>query len=62
MRSYKPNTHAVSVRGEGGLLRVLISNITIENRITKKQIQFRGIWDTGASNTVITKEVVDALE
>ncbi len=62
---------ALTIRSDKGILRVLQSEIGVslpflgeppkdnEGLVIKT---FKGIWDTGATGTVITKKVVEALE
>lgn len=45
-----------------GLVRVLASPIIIRNEINDFSGQITGIWDTGATGSVITKNVVNALQ
>lgn len=64
-----PHQHALTVTSkQGGLLRVISSPIKVCTPITDKQKgpdkvtdEVTGIWDTGASGSVITQEVVDKL-
>lgn len=52
--------HALTIQSKVGLLNVIYSPI----KICIKGLPFHtfnGIWDTGATNTVITQEVVDKL-
>ncbi len=54
--------HSFTLRGNGGLLRQLIMPVTITiPGDDAKKITIQGLWDTGASTTVITKNVVDAI-
>jgi predicted aspartyl protease len=61
-----PGTHhAFRVEYEG-VMGILFTDIIVGIPMTddppmKKLANFRGIWDTGATNTVITKAVVDAI-
>ena len=43
------------------LARELSTVVTIENLITHKSIEVKGIWDTGATNSVISKKVFALL-
>lgn len=62
--------HALTLNSQGGILNVLKSTVgvslpfvgdqTIQKEISIKQ--FVGVWDTGATGTVITKRVVAELE
>lgn len=54
--------HSFTLKGIG-LINVLHTPLEI-SEINSPEIKFltRGIWDTGASGTVITQEVVDALK
>lgn len=62
---------ALTIRAKGGLLRVLASDVVVmapflgEPSLQPQPIQqgqFKGIWDTGASGSVITKSVVDTIQ
>lgn len=52
---------ALTIKSNAGLLRQLISivDVTVPNTNTKNQ--YKAIWDTGASGTVITQVIVDNL-
>lgn len=60
---------ALTLNSNGGLLRALISDVgvslpfvgdqTIQSNL--KIENFKGIWDTGATGTVVTKKVIDIL-
>lgn len=53
---------ALTIRDpNNGRMGVLFSTIEIIIPSTPTKISIVGIWDTGATNTVITKRVVDAL-
>lgn len=52
---------ALTLKSTGGLLRVLKSEIQVFTPKTTQQVTVTGIWDTGASQSVITQKVVDAL-
>ena len=62
--------HALTLNSKGGLLRVLKSTIGVSvpfvgDPAGQKDLSiksFEGVWDTGATGTVITKKVVDALK
>jgi len=61
--------HALTVGSNGGILRVLKSEVGVSFPFlgdlgVQKDIvikKYKGVWDTGASGTVITKEVVENL-
>lgn len=59
--SHTTPSHVLTVRSNGGLANVLYSDILMSLPSQNQTQQFRGIWDTGASATVITQEIVDAL-
>jgi predicted aspartyl protease len=62
MRAFKPNTNVIAIKSPvPGRLGVLTSDVTVINPITNKQYTTKGIWDTGATHTVIAQEVVDDL-
>ena len=52
---------ALTIKSNVGLLKQLTSivDITVPNTNTKNQ--YKAIWDTGASGTVITQVIVDNL-
>lgn len=52
--------HAITFKSNGGLMRVLHTPVYIATPNGPNK-EFRGIWDTGASATVITQKVVDDL-
>ncbi len=55
-------SHALTVKATG-LARVLVTTITItQPDVFDAQFDTRAIWDTGASGTVITQKIVDALQ
>lgn len=63
------NRSALTVKGNG-ILRAIVSQVGISLPFTgdpKLQtnlsiVKFSGVWDTGATGSVITKKVVDALK
>jgi predicted aspartyl protease len=62
------NFQALTLTSNGGLLRVLSSSVKVCTPIIDKSKgpdtitdEITGIWDTGASGSVITKDVVDKL-
>lgn len=62
------NIGALTIRGNGRL-NVLISQVAVSLPFIGEgadekiiSVSFSGIWDTGATNSVITKKVVDQLE
>lgn len=64
----KPFHHAFAIT-YNGIVRELVTMTLIaqpksidSNLNGKKFVEFKAIWDTGATNTVITQNVVDALE
>ena len=52
---------ALTIRAKG-LLKVLQSKVKIYPSGQKGNTEIIGVWDTGATNTAITKKVVDNLE
>ena len=55
-------THAMTMKATG-LAKVLVTDITIyPPDIFDTEYATRGIWDTGATGTVITQKIVDALQ
>lgn len=52
---------ALTVKSTGGLLRQLRSEVEINIPNTTTKNQYTAIWDTGATGTVITQEVVNNL-
>lgn len=55
------HSSAFTVKAEGGLLRVLISDVNIYISNTKSHVPVKAIWDTGATGSVITKDVAKHL-
>ena len=63
MSNEKLAQHAYTL-SHTGLVNVLVSDIEITKRDEDKSIAFfegKGLWDTGATNTLITQKVVDKL-
>ncbi len=58
--------HALTIRSSNGIVNCIISDVGVSRPYIEKtetSIQpFRGIWDTGASGSVITKNVADKLD
>jgi predicted aspartyl protease len=52
---------ALTVKSNAGLLRQLTSPADVFVPNTKVSNRYNAIWDTGASGTVITQEVVNNL-
>lgn len=44
-----------------GLRNIIITPITVSNPISGEELKSHGIWDTGATNSVITEESAKAL-
>src|SRR3989344_2104866 len=65
-----PEHRALTLRSNpGGLLNCLITDVRVcyafsddANNHVKNMLDLKGIWDTGATGSVITKKVVDALK
>jgi len=54
--------HALTVKGKvPGLLRVIASDVEIHGFGTNTSIKIAGIWDTGATGSVITLKVINHL-
>jgi hypothetical protein len=53
--------HALS-KNNTGLVKRIITDVDITNIDTGQKIQTQGIWDTGATISVITKSIANALE
>src|ERR1700733_6047663 len=56
----KPIT-AFTLKSNGGLLNVLISDIVIHVPDTRTSVAVKAIWDTGATGSVITQKVINQL-
>lgn len=63
----RPQSHSFTTTASGGLLRVLKNQCGISQAVDPSGggqlppvVQFDAIWDTGATNSVITQAVVDA--
>ena len=58
---HKNPSHTFTIETPG-IANVLIMEITLQSLDTpSKSFKTKGIWDTGASHSVITKEALDAL-
>jgi len=54
--------NSFTLKSNGGLLRVLSTPVEFSLPSVKtSRVKFLGIWDTGATSTVITQKVVDTL-
>ena len=59
---HKPSSHSMTLKATG-LRNVLITDVTVLiPDIFENPFNTRAIWDTGATGTVITQKVVDALQ
>jgi hypothetical protein len=56
----KQEVHALS-KINNMLVRRIVTDIEVTNIVTGQKIQTQGIWDTGATNIVITKSIANAL-
>ena len=57
-----PNSSSpLTVKSNGGLLRVLVTDVNIHIAGTKNKVPIKAIWDTGASGSAITKSVCAKL-
>lgn len=52
-----PNSSSFTVKSNGGLLRVLVTDVNIHISGTTNKVPIKAIWDTGASGSAITKAV-----
>ena len=59
----KPLKHnSFTLKSNGGLMRMLSTPVEFSlPSVQTSKAKFPGIWDTGATSTVITQKVVDAL-
>lgn len=55
------NSSAFTIKSNGGLLRVLISDIDIHIPGTIAHSSIKAIWDTGATGSAISKKVAQQL-
>jgi len=53
--------HCFTVKSNGGLLNVIIMDFSVSLPGNSIHMPIKGIWDTGATSTVITQNVVNAL-
>lgn len=53
--------HSFTIKAKGGRLGVITMPVTFALPGSNKTTQLNGIWDTGASGTVISLNVVNAL-
>jgi hypothetical protein len=56
----KQKAHALSSYNHG-LARDIVTSVDVTNLATNQKIQTKGIWDTGATDSVITKSTAAAL-
>ena len=54
-------TYAITAKNNAGITNVIITPVQITNTFTNKQETTNAIWDTGATNSVITKSVAQKL-
>jgi len=60
---HKNPSHFFTIKANGIARTLILENIEIVQIDTPfKKFKTKGIWDTGASNTVITQEVFEALQ
>ena len=57
----KPTTTAFTIKANKGRLGVLITDVAIHVAGTPKSVKIKAIWDTGASGSAITTNVVKNL-
>jgi predicted aspartyl protease len=57
--SVKPN--AFTVKANGGLLGIVMSDITVQAPDSLSSLTIKAVWDTGADKTTITKGVATKL-
>lgn len=62
-----PNSFRAFSQRSNGLARQIISEVHVTDAIQKdrenlKQVKCNGLWDTGATNTVISKKIVEELK
>lgn len=56
------NFNSFTLKSKGGLLRMLLTPVEFSlPGLGVNKIKFNGVWDTGATATVITQNVVSAL-
>lgn len=55
------NNSAFTVKSNGGLLRVLITDVYVHIPGSPNHTAIRAIWDTGATGSAITKKVAQQL-
>ncbi len=53
--------HALTTESHNGLQNVIISPVTLKNTFTGKTLETHAIWDTGATNSVITASAASEL-
>ena len=56
-----PKNSAFTIKSNGGLLRVLITDVNVHISGSSKHSPIKAIWDTGASGSAITKKVAQQL-
>lgn len=55
------NSTAFTIKSTVGIQRVLVTSVIIINPVTNNSLQIKAIWDTGASGSVISKNVSSSL-
>lgn len=55
------NPIAFTAKSNGGILRVIQTEVTIHKPGTSDQVKIEAIWDTGATGSAITKKTVASL-
>jgi len=53
---------SLTLRSENGISRILTSPIQIYRANEKQFVEITGLWDTGATGSAITKDVVEKLK
>ena len=61
MQEQKQQIHALTHHHKGGIARNIVTSVEIKNISDGKVISTKGIWDTGATGSVITKSTATAL-
>ncbi|KAA6349879.1 hypothetical protein EZS27_002775 [termite gut metagenome] len=56
----QPVVHALTNFSQG-IARNIVTPVEITNVFTKQKVSTKGIWDTGATNSVVTKSTAMAL-
>jgi len=61
MPEQKKQTISALTNSQQGLAKNIVTPVEVTNIFTSQKIETKGIWDTGATNSVVTKSTAAAL-